>query len=158
MVYEMAAIKFEYGKIEITYNVGSEKLVGTTFNGTDEWVIKIEQSGSNQPQSIVIEKTEPTDSFSKDDLPAMDDVINYIISKPNFEYHNAELQEHFLGRILNSRVDQRLYFAFDMLIRKVKENIENQYSGTWNSSETTKLGRRKRVKVFKFVKSDDRSM
>ena len=83
--------------------------------------------------------------------PSVDSIVNYITSKPNFEHDNADLQKHFLNRILESRgKDKNLYFAFAAKINKAKNKIENENNGHWESNETKKLGEKRHVKIFTF--------
>lgn len=153
----MSNIKFLPGRIEIKYNENHEELIETRFNGVDEWIIRIQNKNLIQPETSIIELNETSNKPKKVDLPNKSEIIDYITSKSNFEHDNAELQEHFIGRILNSRDDQKTYFAFDSRIRNAKDKIAETYDGNWESHETRELGTKKRVKVFTFVKLDDQS-
>ncbi len=86
------------------------------------------------------------------DLVKEQDVINYIISKKDCEFHSVELQEKFLGKRLRVRDDPVLYGAFDRIIRSARKHIAEKYGGTWDNSETKSLSGRTHVTIYKFRK------
>lgn len=151
----MSNIKFLPGRIEIIYNENHEELIETRFNGVDEWIIRIQNKKLTQLETSIIELNETSNKKPKIELPNIREIIDYITSKSNFEHDNAELQEHFLGTMLNSRDDHKTYFAFDSRIRNAKEKIAKTHKGNWESHETRELGTKKRVKVFTFEKLED---
>ena len=153
----MSNIKFLPGRIEIIYNEKHEELIETRFNGVDEWIIKIQNKNLKQPETSIIELNDISNKTPRVDLPNIHEIIEYITSKPNFKHDNAELQEHLIGKVLNSRDDYKTYFAFDARIRSAKEKITKTHVGNWESNETRVLGKRKRVKVFTFVKFNNYS-
>ena len=135
-------------RIEIVYDSKTELLVGPIYNGI-EWIIKIKNKESVNIQKVSESKYE---TFSKDDLPTVDDIIKFIESKPNFEHDNAEIHEEFLGRVIRSRDETKLYHALATTIRKAKDNIEKKYNGKWESNKKRSLQNSKPVKVFTFNK------
>ena len=148
----MASITHNIGNLEIKYDMELESL-SIVSDRAGQWIINI----TNKPTEFNADVKE--DNFKhtnvKLDLPDLKSVVNFITSKPNFEHDNAEIQEHFLGRILESRgEDKRLYFVFANLIRKAKDAIESEFEGEWESTETRELGKKRHVKVFTFKKED----
>lgn len=83
-------------------------------------------------------------------LPAVNDVISYIVSKPHFEHHTKELQEKFLGKGIKYRDNHSLYGRFDMLIRNAKKKIEKQHNGVWEVYKIIPLQGKTHVKVYRF--------
>ena len=134
------------GRILVVYDSKTELLVGPIYNGI-EWIIKIKNKESVNIQKISESKHE---TFSKDDLPTVDDIIKFIETKPNFENDNAEIHEEFLGRVIRSRDEPKLYHAFATIIRKAKDNIKTRYKGEWESNKKRSLKDSKPVKVFTF--------
>lgn len=112
--------------------------------------IKVEQIKESKPISLT-----PIADF-KEQLPTKEDVRDYITSKPDFEHNYADLQEKFLGRRIISRgADQKLYLAFDGIVRRAKEQIAKEHKGEWKIIGHIDLGLKTRISVFKFVKSEE---
>lgn len=153
----MSEMKYSPGRVEIFFNKNSEELIETRFNGVDEWTVKIQSKQQTKIESRVGEKIEKPNIISKVDLPDVEEIIDYITTKQDFEHDNAELHEHFLGKKINSRSDRKTYFSFAVRISKAKEQIAQKYNGSWESLKKRDLGKRKRVKVFTFVKSNNQS-
>lgn len=151
----MSEMKYLPGRVEIIFNTNSEELIETRFNGVDEWIVKIQSKHQTETKSYLGEKNEKSSIISKANLPNIEKIIDYITTKQDFEHDSAELHEHFLGKRLNSRDDQKTYFTFDARIRKAKEKIAQIHNGHWESQKKRKLETRKRVKVFTFVKSNN---
>lgn len=148
----MAITRYEPGRFEIIYDIDTESL-SEEFNGDGQWTIKISKL-KNKQIFLGVEDTTAT-QFIKPDLPSVKDVEDFIMNKPNFEHDNAEIQEHFLNRALESRgADKKLYFAFVNIIRKAKENIAITINGNWESHGTRQLENRKHAKVFSFKRDE----
>lgn len=88
-------------------------------------------------------------------LPKEEEVISYITSKPDFEFHTVELQEKFLGKRVMVRENTKLYNAFDRIIRSVKKRIADKYSGAWDNRTTKSLGGKTHVTVYRFKKREE---
>lgn len=111
--------------------------------------IKVESTEQSRPLSLT-----PIEGVKKQ-LPTKEDVINHLATKPDFEHNNAELQEKFLGRRISSRGDdQKLYLAFDGIVRRAKEQIAKEQNAEWKVTGHIDLGFKTRIAVFKLVKSD----
>ena len=149
----MASITHNIGKLEINYDTKIESL-SVVSERAGQWTINI--IDRTVKTKTTTEQVRNKHTFYKTELPNVDVVINFIKSKPNFEHDNAEIQEHFLGRILESRgEDKKLYFSFANLIRKAKDVIEEEFKGKWDSRKTRKLANRVHVKVFEFIKDEN---
>lgn len=104
------------------------------------------QSPIKQPDSLKYE--------IQSDLycPTAEDVGEYIRTLDNYTYDSAIIQEHFLGRVLNSRDDANLYHKLGEMIREATDEIKNNEKGEWKFIGLRKLSKTKRVKTFTFVK------
>ena len=149
----MVSITHNIGKLEIKYNTELESL-SVVSEHPGQWIINI--TDKTTKRDTVLKEVNFKHTTVKLDLPDLNNVVDFITSKTNFEHDNAEIQEHFLGRILESRgEDKRLYFAFANLIRKAKDVIEEEFKGKWESRKTRKLANRVHVKVFVFTKDEN---
>lgn len=112
---------------------------------------------SNPPES----KNNLKELFSSSSLtetlliPSVDSVVKYLYSKKDFEHHTKELQERFLGGVIKYRGNEKIYGAFDRIIREARDIIARDYNGTWDNSETRNLGGRTNVTIYKFKKSNE---
>ena len=95
----MANITHNINKFLIEYDINVESL-SVVSNNAGQWTINI-ISKNNQSKTLkkenVIEHPLPITKS-----PSVDIIIDYITTKPNFEHDNADLQQHFLNRILAS--------------------------------------------------------
>ncbi len=104
---------------------------------------------SSKPISLI-----PIEGVKKQ-LPTKEEVLTYLATKPDFEHNNADLQEHFLGRRLNSRVDQKLYLNLFEIVKRAKKQIVKEHGGEWKVTGHIDFGIHSRISVFKLVKSDE---
>lgn len=86
---------------------------------------------------------------STQELPSVDDVVEYMQTKPNFKHDTIELHTYFLGRIIKSRGDeQSLYHSFATIIRNARDRIEQDYQGTWTYPTKRKVEGHRPVRVY----------
>lgn len=90
----------------------------------------------------------------KEKLPTKEEVVNYLSTKPDFEHNNADLQQKFLGRRINSKRDQKLYLTFYEIVKRAKKQIVKEYGGEWKVTGHIDFGVYTRISIFKLVKSD----
>lgn len=148
----MASITHNIGKIVIEYDAKVESL-SVVSNNAGQWTINI--ISENQQNENLVNDNDLKQLPIRTKSPSVDSIVDYITSKPNFEHDNADLQEHFLNRILESRgEDKNLYFSFAAKVNKAKQKIENKNDGRWESNETRELGKKRHVKVFIFKKEE----
>ena len=84
--------------------------------------------------------------------PTVEEVIEYIRSLDSYTYDNALVQEHFLGRVLDSRDEANLYHKFKDVINRAKERIQKEENGKWKEKGSRSLSKTRRAKQFTFVK------
>lgn len=149
----MASVTHNIGSLVISYNADVESLSVASDN-VGHWIIDI-VSKKNKKETIA-NSNDFIQPLVKTKSPSVDSIIYYITSKPKFEHDNADLQEHFLNRILESRgEDKNLYFAFAAKVNKAKNKIELDHNGTFVSNETRELAKKRHVKVFIFKYNKD---
>ena len=90
----------------------------------------------------------------KEKIPTQETLINYIVSKPNFEHNIFEIQEHFFGRKFSSHgVDEKKYNALYRRLVRVRKKIEEEYGGRF-ISEWIQTPEGELYKTFRFVKEE----
>lgn len=154
----MARIKAKLGSIELEYDPISET-VETEYDGIGKWVFKIVRLQPQTRTQLVLPLQEDQPIVSKPYiqkqfegvLPSKDNILEYIIKKPDYEHDTVELQEKFLQRRVKSREEKELYFAFDRIVRDVKKEIEEKYNGKWEIAMTKTYGGRGHVYVYRFI-------
>ena len=149
----MANITHNINKFLIEYDINIESL-SVVSNNAGQWTVNI-ISKNNQNETLEKENNLVHPSpITKS--PSVNSIVDYITSKENFEHDNADLQEHFLNRILESRgEDKNLYFAFAAKVNKAKTRIELDHNGIFVSNETRELAKKRHVKVFIFKYNKD---
>ena len=154
----MAKLKTKQGLCEFEYDINSER-IDIEFNGVDTWTFKINKTLSSTPLNVV--KSDVDTSFTIHEqipfdatFPTLDEVINFIKQRPNYEYDSSEIQMKFFNKYLSSRTDKRQYFALDSLIRKARDYISDDEGGEWLSTKYKGLSGRKNVKIFEFKKTE----
>jgi hypothetical protein len=85
-------------------------------------------------------------------FPSVEGVIEYIRSLDSYTYDNALVQEHFLGRVLDSRDEANLYHKLKDVINRAKERIQKEENGKWKEKGSRSLSKTRRAKQFTFVK------
>ena len=78
----------------------------------------------------------------------IDDIVTFILSRPNYEHSLPLVQEHFLGKILSSREDESDYHRTYNVVRRAREAIEERFGGRFK--EELESGR---IKVYRFQKN-----
>lgn len=87
-----------------------------------------------------------------DGCPTVDDVVKYITSRDNYTYDNALVQEHFFGRVLDSRVEANLYHKLKDITNRAKDRIQEEENGKWKEKGIRHISKTRRAKQFTFVK------
>lgn len=86
------------------------------------------------------------------ECPTVDDVVEFIRSLENYTYDNALVQEHFLGCILDSRVNANLYHKLKDIINRAKNTIQKEEIGKWKEKGYRSLSKTRRAKQFTFIR------
>lgn len=153
----MAKLRTKAGQIILEYDSKAET-VETEYNGVDKWTFKIihlkpvVQSTLIPLVSADEMKTTTAPELKELENVTAEQITKYIKTKTNFEHDTIELQEKFLKRRVTARKEQKLYFAFDRLVREAKKLIENEYPGKWESSMTRKsYGGRNYANIYRFI-------
>jgi hypothetical protein len=76
-------------------------------------------------------KSSTTSNFEDEQLPSVEDIMEYLHTKKYYSHDNAELQKHFLGRVLNSREERQLYYKFRSIVKKAKNILAEADEGMW---------------------------
>jgi len=102
------------------------------FEGEEEEILRLYQRVVTMVGQPVSSKTEIEDP----ELPSDKEVIQYIISKPNFEHDIFDVQERFFGKRFTSRDKEtrRMYHRIHRQLRGVRETIEKQVKGKFVST------------------------
>ena len=149
----MASITHNIGKFAIEYDAEVESL-SIVSNNAGQWTINI--ISPNHQKKTLVKDNNFVQPVTRTKSPSVDSIVDYITSKPNFEHDNADLQQHFLNRILEARgKDENLYFSFAAKVAKAKDKIKLEHNGIFVSTETRKLAKKRHVKIFTFKKSDN---
>lgn len=155
----MAKLRTKTGLITLEYDSKAET-IETEYNGSDKWIFKIIQLKpvsqstltpftSLKEEEIKGETIEPKEKELENITP--EEIAVYIKNKPNFEHDTIELQERFLRRRVIARKENKLYFAFDRLIKEAKNIISKECKGVWETSATRKsYGGRNYANVYRF--------
>lgn len=154
----MAKLRTKSGLITLEYDSKAET-IETEYNGSDRWIFKIIQLKpvaqstltpftSAKGEETKGETIEPKEKELENITP--EEIAVYIKNKPNFEHDTIELQERFLRRRVIARKEQKLYFAFDKLIREARAIITKEHTGEWVTSATRKsYGGRNYANVYR---------
>ncbi|WMW26004.1 hypothetical protein RE474_04595 [Methanolobus sediminis] len=95
--------------------------------------------------------TENKKTSNLNDLPSVEEVTNYILTKPDYKHDSIELQTHFLGRIIKSRgAHQKLYQTFAGITRNARDAIEKKYQGTWITPNKRRVEGQRPVTIYEF--------
>lgn len=78
-------------------------------------------------------------NFESETIPEVNDIIKYLETKMNYRHDNAELQQHFLGRVLNSREERALYYKLRNLVNKAKDQLAERNEGQWIDVDTRSI-------------------
>lgn len=127
----------------------------TEAKGTLPEEIKTPTEEEKRVESILKNSIEEGIKVEVTPLPTVDDVVDYITSKPAFEHNTKELQEKFLGKGIRYRDDPYLYGRFDTLIRNAKKIIMGKYIGTFVTNRIIPLQGKTHVKVYGFKKREE---
>ena len=92
-----------------------------------------------------------SDDIEQISLPTVSEIVDYILTKPDFEYHTKELQVEFLGRKIKYREYPGLYGRFDRIIKSAKKHIEADHDGSW-VTKTLPLEGKTHVNLYRFKK------
>ncbi len=118
--------------------------------------VKVEKTESKsvipETNSSNVSLRESPESGTYFDLPTDQQVIDFITSKPDFEYHTVELQEKFLGKRLRYRENPILYGAFDRIIHRATTQIAKMNNSKWEHFKTIPLGGKTHVSVYRLAK------
>ncbi len=88
----------------------------------------------------------------KEKIPTQETLINYIVSKPNFEHNIFEIQDHFFGRRFGSHgPDAKKYNALYRRLVRVRGKIEKEHGGKF-LSEWDQTPEGELYKIFRFTK------
>jgi hypothetical protein len=139
------------GVIEIIYDPDSEIPEFSFVNGT-RWVIDLKSIGT--PANVSQPSSNGVTVVDFEELPSVNEVTEYLLSKEGCEFDSAELHDRFIGRILKSRDEPQLYNRFARIIREAQDEVESRLgAGEWIEQGFRSLGGRSRAKVFKFKQS-----
>lgn len=152
----MANLRITKGNIVLEYGGSSDEVKELLFDILERKTVNRVVIGKTpESKSDVQEPPQLTPMEEvRERLPSKQDVINYIVSKPNFEHNSAEIQERFLNRHIKSKEEVRFYYNFAQILRDARADIVREYNGKWIDIGSTTLKGRSHVKNYKFVKSD----
>lgn len=123
-------------------------------DGTVEEIQKLLSSLIRGDSEIRLGRQRPEINL-KEKIPAQEKLINYIISKPNFEHNIFEIQEYFFGKHFGSRGDDgKQYNALYRRLVRVREKIEKDYNGKFQG-EWSQTADGELYKIFRFVKKPE---
>lgn len=164
----MAKYKLKSGLAIVEFNISSEIIEtehekehdGTDkwiiSDGTDKWIVRILKV---KPERLTPEiKPAPVDksisvpASSEINLPEIEEIAGYIISKPNFEHDIIELQNQFLKRRVKAREEKKLFTVFEQLIKEARELIAKDHHGIWGATYKH-YGGREHASLYKFTKT-----
>ena len=148
---EMAKLRFKIQGVEFEY-IGDDYEIERFVHRLLSRGIQFPPAQTRLPESELIRLPPKPVPQTKQQLdlktPPDDEVMKYIMSKPNYAHDLFEVQEHFFGRTFSSRGNTtRMYHRTADQLRMVRDAIADSEDGMWKS--VLGSGRRK---VFTFVK------
>ena len=120
-------------------------------NGVETKVSFVQNSDFNKIRT----ETQFKPTLTEVILPSVEEIVDYIISKEDFEHHTKELQEKYFGRPVKYRNEPALYGSLDRIVRNARKIIVKEHNGTWDSTERRNLGGKTNVTVYKFIKKEE---
>ncbi len=140
----MVKLKFRIGNMEFESEGSIEEI--------KELIEKL-VAGGYKAEKVSAEE----DVEIKSRIPDQETLINFIISRPNFEHSNFDVAEYFFGRrFASSGSDAKKYNALYRRLVRAREKIEQRYGGkfvsVWVQNHRGEL-----YKVFRFVKEEPNS-
>jgi len=73
---------------------------------------------------------------------SVEDIVNYILTKKNYENDTTELQDKFLGKRVKATDDPVLFNSFHSMIKKARKEVESRFGITWDTTNTKSYDRR----------------
>jgi len=103
----------------------------------------------------VIESSPMIIGNNEERLPTEQELVDYIVSKPDFEHNSAEIQQRFLKRYIKSKDEMQLYHRFIQVLRNAREDIAIENNGKWIEAGSITLQGKSHVMNYKFVKQEE---
>lgn len=88
--------------------------------------------------------------------PMTSSIIQYILSKPEYEHYLGELMDNIFGKHLKPNEDRKSYDSFMNKVRHARKLIERKYGIKWESSRSI-CDQGAYPLVYKIKKSSDQS-
>jgi len=122
---------------------------------------KPEQEKSTEQNVLPFNKVQKENKHSKithsrrkkEGFPDPEDIVKYIVTKPDFIHDSRELQMHFFGKVFTTGGDKNSYTNIYNRIKRARELIAINYNGKWRVKERKNIDRQTNVDVFIFVRN-----
>jgi hypothetical protein len=125
-------IDFENNVIRLSKDA-TIKIVAS--QGENSLLITFSIGDNSQEKKSSTSKT----NFEDESIPTVEEIVDYLETKNDYRHDNAELQLHFLGRVLNSREERQLYYKMRNIVKKAKDQIAKENEGMWVDAGTRSI-------------------
>lgn len=165
LMINMEKVDFLKGKISLTFDKNIEirsiirngkRQITVLYEECNEQdtISEFEVPSENQTDKHFSDSIENKNltciSLENNNLPTLEEIMDFIKSNKNYEYDNVRVQEHFFGHSINSREERKLYNQMVDLTTQAKFKISSVEKGHWKDNGNRLLDNNRRTKVYIF--------